>query len=145
MGGGQRSGSGESCVCGLYLCLCTHGIEGTLDDEPAFAEHVAALARLRKKCAERTVHARFNHTRGIEVKTSNGLVAYSYDGEKGPAVIATAPGKAKRGTVTVNCDMFAARGKKAGIVHRLDGSSETVKGDTFTFDLKENEVAVWEL
>jgi len=46
--------------------------EGTLDDEPAFGEHVAALARLRKKCADRTVYSRFVHTRGLEIEGADG-------------------------------------------------------------------------
>ena len=34
---------------------------------------MAALARLRKKCAKRTVHSRFVHNRGIQVEVDDGV------------------------------------------------------------------------
>ena len=130
---------------GMYLCLCTHGGEKTLDDEPAFGEHVAALARLRKQCAERTVYSRFTDTRGIDIQTGDGIVAYGYEGEAGPSIIAASLEKAGQATVTVNREAFAHAGSKVGRMIRLDGSMKEVSGDAMTFDLERNDVVVWEL
>ena len=133
-------------AAGMYLCLCTRGMEGTLDDVPEFAAHVAKLAALRKKCAARTVHARFNHTRGITVQGDDHMVAYSYDGSQGPAVIIAAPGAAGRITVTVERKAFANPGTgNTGVIHRLDGSSQPLPDDCGSLELQENEVVVWEL
>jgi hypothetical protein len=132
-------------AAGLYLCLCTHGNEGTLDDEPAFAQHVAALAALRKRAAERTVMARFADMRGLRVQGDDGLVAYSYDGDEGPAVIVAAPGSKGRITVELDRAAFGVPGDPDyGLIRRLDGRESEARGDRQTFVLGENEVAVWE-
>jgi hypothetical protein len=133
-------------AAGMHLCLCTHGMEATLGDEPVFAAHVAKLAALRKKCAERTVHARFNDTRGIQVQGDRHLVAYSYDGAQGPAVILAAPGAGGRISVAVDRGAFSHPGAPAqGRIHRLDGSSQAWSGDACSLTLQENETVVWEL
>ena len=96
---------------GFYLCLGVHGNEGTLEDEPALAAQVGNLAQLRKRVAERTVHARFNDTRGLQIKkSSDSMLAFSYDSPKGPAVIVAAPKTA--GTIELALDRgaFAAPG-----------------------------------
>lgn len=129
---------------GMYLCLCVHGSEGALEDEPELAAHVASLAKLRQVCAERTVLAEFRHTRGISVDGDDGLVAYSYESAAGPAAIVAAPGREAAGTVTIDRAAFVAPGDPdEGAVWRLDGSREQVRGDAQRFTLEENEVAVW--
>lgn len=129
---------------GMCLCLCVHGNEGLLDDEPALAEHVARLARLRQLTAERTTMARFNDQRGLTVDGDGNFRAYSYDGDAGPAVIAAAIGKGAKGRVTVDCQSFGAPGKPGeGICFDLNGNQTMTKEEIYEFDLKDNEVAVW--
>ncbi|MBN1558383.1 MAG: hypothetical protein JW951_09585, partial [Lentisphaerae bacterium] len=131
---------------GMQLCLCTHGNEATLADEPEFAEHVAALARLRKRCARRTVYSRFNYFRGLDTKGDDTIEAYSFDGPAGPAVIAAAVRGSGRARVSVDRGAFSHPGQTdGGRLCRLDGSEETTMGDAYDFNLKEKEVAVWEL
>jgi len=138
--------AGLAFALGMYLCLMVHGAEGTLDDEPRLAEHVAALARLRGATAARTVMARFRDRRGLELDADEGLCAYAYESEAGPALIVAAPGASGRGALTVHRDAFGAPGDPdAGTLHRLDGSRERTTGDTLELALGENEVAVWVL
>ena len=121
-------------------------MEGTLADEPEFGRHVAKLAALREKCAARTVHARFNYTRGLKIDGNDHMVAYGYDGANGPAVIMAAPEAKGRIAVTVDRQMFSNPGTgNNGMVHRLDGSSQPHSGDSCSLELLENEVVVWEL
>ena len=130
---------------GMHLCLCTHGIEGTLADEPAFAEHVAALAALRQRTAGRTVMARFVDTRGLEVSASDGLAAYAFDGPEGPCVVAASTGP--QGEVEIHLDRaaFASPGAPDnGRLCRLGGQDQPACGDSLRLTLGQNEVAVWE-
>ena len=143
---GDPAQASRAFAAGMYLYLCTHGMEGTLADEPEFAAHVAKLAALRKKCAERTVHAQFKHTRGLKIEGNDSIVAFSYDGAKGPAVIMAAPGARGRITVAVARQFFSNPGTgNNGMIHRLDGSSQPHSGDCCSLELAENEVLVWEL
>jgi hypothetical protein len=132
-------------AAGMYLCLCTHGMEATLAAEPELGQHVLALAWLRKKCAARTVLGQFRGTRGIQVESDNGAVAYSYDAPTGPAVIAAAPKGPAKLRVTLDRAAFAGRSMPGPAhLHRLDGSGAEVSGDTQEIVLGANEVAVWE-
>ena len=131
-------------AAGLNLFLMTKAGTGTLADAPEFAEHIRKLAQLRKRCAERTVHARFCDTLGLNIKTDDGVVAYSYESAPCPAVIIAAPEKA--GTVQVSLDRASfiftgAPGK--GQVFRLDGATAKVSGDNQTFKLNKHEVLIW--
>lgn len=60
------AGATHAFALGLQLFLMTFGGEGTLDDVPQLAEHVARLARLRTTCAERLCWGRFRDTLGVE-------------------------------------------------------------------------------
>ena len=104
---------------GAYLCLCTHGNEATLADEPEFAEHVKRLARLRRRTADRTVHARFKDTLGLTVDADEGIAAYSYDSASGPAVTIAATEGAGSGQVKIDRARFLAPGGKEGRLDRL--------------------------
>jgi len=131
---------------GMQLCLMVRGGEGTLDDEPALASHVAALQRLRKATAERTVLARFRHHKGLTIDATDGLYAYSFESAQGPAVALAAVGREASGTVIVDRDSFADPGDpQAGELVRLDGTREATTGDTHDFELAADEVAVWTL
>jgi len=129
---------------GMHLCICVHGNEGILDDEPALAGHVAKLAKLRQLTAERTTMARFNHQRGITVKGDDNFYAYSYDSAQGPAVIVAAIGKKAGGRVAVDRKAFSAAGNPGkGTIYGLNGEQTSTVKDAFQFDLKANEAAVW--
>jgi hypothetical protein len=133
-------------AAGMYFCLCTHGNEGILTDEPEFGEHVAALARLRQRCAARTVHSRFNDTLGLQVESDGPGLAYLFEGPEGLAVTMAAldgPAKIK---VAVNRKSFAQPGREGeGRLCRLDGSRASTRGDEQVVELRPHEVAVWEL
>jgi len=130
---------------GAYLCLCTHGNESTLADVPEFGEHVKKLAELRKKTAERTVYARFKHNRGINIDADNGILAYSFDSPKGPAVAIAATEGAGKAVLSVDRTRFSAPGAREGFLARLDGSKDTTSGHRLEVSLAQNEVAVWAL
>jgi hypothetical protein len=131
---------------GMQLCLMVHGGEATLADHPHFAEHVHALARLRKQTADRTVLARFRGHNGLTISGDDSLMAYRYDSPAGPAVIAAACGARAKGEVTVQPEPAAARRCGAnGMVFNLDATHRAHRGTRCAFDLRENDVAVWTL
>ena len=129
---------------GLYLCLTTHGIEETLDAEPALAEHVRKLAALRKRCAERTCLARFRHTRGLDLTLDEGVSAYAYDSGEGPAVIVAAGEKGGSAKIDIDLDSFTTpetRGQNT--IFHLDGSQDNIcEPGRLKLNLKPNEVVI---
>lgn len=132
-------------AAGLHLMIMVRGGFGYLGDVPEFALYVKKLADLRKKCAERTVYARFCELQGFSVELNEGgIVAYSYESTKGPAMIFAAPERAGKITVHINRDYFVNQGKMDnGRIFKLDGSESMVTGDTHTFELDRYEVIVW--
>lgn len=128
---------------GMQLCIMVHGGESTLEDEPVFAEHVRALARLRRQTAERTVMARFRGQCGLDIDAGEGLVANAYDSPAGPAVIVAANGTKAKGRVTLDPDAFQGAPAGDGRIIGLDGSIAAQSGLTTAFDLAENDVVVW--
>jgi hypothetical protein len=131
---------------GMYLCLCTQGNEATLAAAPAFGEHVLRLANLRRRTAERTVYARFRDNRGLALHADGPIIACTFEGAAGPAVIAAALGEAGRATLAVDRQRFHAPGDPAaGQLHGLDGTTRPVTGDQLTLELAANDVAVWTL
>ena len=131
---------------GMQLCLLVHGGEGTLEDEPQLGELIAAMGRLRRATAERTVMACFREQHGLEVDGDDGFQAYVFDSPSGPAVIVGAVGTAARGNVTVHRNAFSASGNRAaGKIYRMDGSQVAIGTESHDFALGQNEVAVWTL
>jgi len=131
-------------AAGFHLFIMIKGGTGTLSDAPEFAEHVKKLADLRKHCAARTVHARFNDVFGFTLESGDGIVAYSYDSPSGPAVIVAAPEKAGTARVTLDRAAFSHPGNpESGQVIHLDGGVTQVNGDTLSFSLDKYEVRVW--
>ena len=129
---------------GLQLCLCTCGNEQTLQAKPEFAEHVAKLAALRKRCAARTVLGRFRHTLSLHTELDEGLCAYAYDSSEGPAVIIAAGGKGGCTDIEVDKGIFHKEKKGAsGTLFFLDGGQkELANTDKFKCELAPNEVIV---
>ena len=130
---------------GMPLCLCVHGGEATLEAEPELARHVAAQARLRDRCAQRTAFGEFRDTRGLDVDADEGFLAYGYDSPHGPAVIVAAVGRPASGAVTLDPCAFAGPVSQGaeGVLCRLDGAEEPTGGETHRFTLDKNEVGVW--
>ena len=133
-------------LLGMQLCLMVHGGEGTLDDEPVFARHVAAMAQLRKATAGRTTMAHFVHQRGLSVDCDEGFLAFAYDSPRGPAVVVGAPAGAAQGCVKVDRGAYSTPdAESTGTIARLDGSQESCPGESREFKLEPHEVAVWML
>ena len=131
---------------GMQLCLMVHGAEGTIAEEPAFAERVRALVELRRRTADRTVMALFRSQVGLEIDGDNGFAAYVYDSALGPAVIVAACGARARGKVTIIPETFTIQNRPTdGTVFYLDGSQVAHTGAVREFDLEKNGVAVWTL
>ena len=131
-------------AAGLHLLLMTNGGTGTLSDVPEFAEHIRKLAELRKRCANRTVHARFCDTLGLSIKTDDKIVAYSYESSQGPAVIIAAPEQAGKIQIHLESMSFVSSGDiNNGQVFRLDGSVSKVTEDSQEFKLDRHDVLIW--
>ena len=130
-------------AAGLHLFLMTKSGTGSLSDVPELAEHVRSLSTLRKRCAARTVHARFCDQMGLSVRTSDELVAFSYESETGPAVIVAAPERTGRIVVSLDRQQFAHPGAEQGRLVHLDGGETEIAGSHQEFGLKEGEVLVW--
>ena len=126
---------------GMQLCLMVHGAEATIEEEPAFADRVKALAALRQKTAGRTVMARFRGEDGLDVDGDTGFAAYAYESPSGPAVVVAACGAPAKGKVTVQRD----HGNADGMVYHLDGNQSAHAGAACEFDLGKDDVAVWTL
>lgn len=127
---------------GLYLCLCVHGNDAALDEEPALAEHVAKLAALRKLTAARTAAGRFMDTRGITVEASGEVLATTYDSPSGPAIVVAAPGAPARVSLSLDPEGFSAATEASSLV-RLGGEREPADGRRLELALDQDEVAVW--
>ena len=131
-------------AAGLKLFLCVRGIEGTLDDAPELAAKVKQLAGLRSRTAERTALARFRDNCGIEVETSDHIVAYSYESAAGPAVVVASPGQGGAARVRIDRSAFSHPGDpERGEVLSLDGTRRAVRGDKQEFTLGESDAVVW--
>lgn len=131
-------------AAGLHLLLMTNAGTGTLSDVPEFAEHIRKLAGLRKRCANRTVHARFCDTLGLSIETEDNIVAYSYESESGPAVIIAAPERAGKIRIHLDRKYFASSGDiNNGQVFHFDDSISKVTGDSQEFKLDKHDVLIW--
>ena len=131
-------------ACGFNLCLTTHGMEETLAKVPALGEHIAKLAALRLKTAERTTMARFRDQCGLRIESTNGLLAYMFESEDGAAVTLCAGEKGSQGTVSLEFKQSDMRdGETTGVLFRINGGEERIEGDSLIVDLAPDEVAVW--
>lgn len=134
----------QAFALGAHLFIVVDALTGTLADVPEFGEHILKLANLRKRCAERTVLARFRDTNGFSIKTDAGIVAYSYDSPSGPALIVAAPSRPGSAEIRLHRSDFSHPGTiGCGSVHTLDLEEKTVSGDVQLVTLKKNEVLVW--
>ena len=130
-------------AAGLHLFLMTRSGAGSLSDVPDLAAHVKKLSDLRRRCADRTVHARFCDQTGLSVVTDDGLVAYSYESDAGPAVIAAAAERTGQMVVDLDRRQFARPGTERGRIVFLDATETEVTGSRQEFRLEEGEVLVW--
>ena len=131
-------------AAGLHLLLMTKGGTGILADVPEFAEHIRKLAELRKRCANRTVHARFCDTLGLSIETNDKIVAYSYESKAGPAVIIAAPEQAGKIQIHLDRTSFDFYGDTDnGQLFFLNGNVSKVTGDSQEFKLDKHDVLIW--
>lgn len=134
----------HSFAIGLHLFIVIDALTGTLADVPEFGRHVLKLAKLRKFCADRTVHARFCDNRGFSLRTDDGIVAYSYESPAGPALIVAAPKQAGSAEIKLHRNYFSYPGNNdCGRIYTLDLEEKKVSGDVQFLTLKKNEVLVW--
>ena len=134
----------HSFALGLHLFIVIDALTGTLAEVPEFGEHVLKLARLRKLCADRTVHARFCDNRGFSIKTNDGIAAYSYESPAGPALIIAAPIQAGSAEIQLHRNYFSHAGNgNCGKIYTLDLEEKQVPGDIQFLTLKKNDVLVW--
>ena len=132
---------------GAFFAIATRGMTGLLSDEPAFAERIARLAKLRKKTASFVSHGRFVDKRGLSVKGGEGFVFLSdagvavtlANGKDEPAelVIELATGEVSDGRL------------ERGTIHFEDGSgsdADPVERSgvwELTVSLPDGEAAIW--
>ncbi len=141
-----ESHASHAFAAGLLLCITIDGGESNLDKRPALAAHIAKLAALRQRCADRIAFGRFRHTDGLSCANAPGVVAYAYDSSHGPAVVIAAGAAGGQAAVTLDPSRFQPSSQPAGQLHLLNGNTrELGKSTRLTHDLAPNEVAVWYL
>lgn len=132
-------------AAGLLLCITIDGGEASLAKRPALGEHVARLAALRRRCADRIAYGRFRHTLGLSAQLDEDMVAYAFESAAGPAVTVAAGeagGAARLALDRSRCGNPAAF--PPGMLYHLDGSAtETEPTDAITITLPANGAAVW--
>lgn len=124
---------------GAQLCLTTEGGESHLGEHPAFAASVARLAALRAR-AERVWSGRYRDAEGYQIEAIGPVVAGSFVGPKGRAIVIGSPGAS--GAAKLRLDDDKAPTSSAHLL-RLDGRTDAVSGATLELELERNEVAVW--
>lgn len=137
--------AGHAFAAGLLLCITIDGGEAGLAKRPALAEHIARLAALRRRCADRIAYGRFRHTLGLDARLDDGMVAYVFDSDAGPAVTIAAGAGSGTARMALDPSRFAApAGRPSGVLYHLDGSTEEMDAaDALTLTLPGNGVAVW--
>jgi hypothetical protein len=132
---------------GLLLMFTTNGLEGTLDDDPAFGQYIQRLGRLRSRTAHLTVRAQFEDMDGL---TCDGALArrFTYGGGRGGAVVVVnqgdTPAKARLALNPLE-QVFSGPSH----LHRLDGTTVAIPADgdcrRLEVDLQPRDVLVWEI
>lgn len=132
-------------AAGLLLCITIDGGEASLAKRPALGEHIAQLAALRRRCADRIAYGRFRHTLGLTAQLDDGMVAYAFDSVAGPAVTIAAGDAGGTARLGLDRSRFGnPTGCRSGMLYHLDGSAEpTDAADAITITLPANGAAVW--
>jgi hypothetical protein len=132
-------------AAGLLLCITIDGGEASLAKRPALAAHIARLAALRRRCADRIAYGRFRHTAGLTTQLDDGMVAYAFDSADGPAVTLAAGEAGGTARITIDPARFTEPDDRApGMLRHLDGRvEETDAADSIDVSLRGNAVAVW--
>lgn len=132
-------------AAGLLLCITIDGGEANLGKRPDLAAHIAQLAALREKCAQRVAYGRFRHMEGLTLEGDAGVVAYAYDSPMGPAVVMAAGETGGKARVGIDLSRFQTpAGRERNKLFRLSGEALEV-GDENLIEcaFAPNEVAVW--
>ena len=96
----ERDVLSKAFAMGNFLAIATRDMTGRLSDEPALAEHIARLAKLRKSTAPFVSHGRFLDNRGLTVENGD---AYVFLSDAGLAVT-MANGKAVKKTLKITLE-----------------------------------------
>jgi len=131
-------------ACGMQLCLTPCGSEGTMDDTPQLSKQVAKMAKLRSAAGRRFYNSIFRHTRGLNVQTDGGAIAFAFDSTQGPTVVAAAPQEPGSAKVSIDLDAFTESAENNARLLHLNGKVETIdRKDNHSFQLIENDIIVW--
>jgi len=134
----QRDVLSKAFAMGHFMAIATRDMTGKLSDEPALAQHIARLAKLRKATAPFVSHGRFLDNRGLSVENGN---AYVFSSDAGLAVT-MANGKATQNTLKITLTPeeagFAPAGN--GLLH-IEGAdpvpiSPTRRGGKWSVEVK---------
>ena len=126
------------------MCITIDGGEANLRKRPGLARHIAKLAALRKKCADRIANGRFRHTEGLSCENSDGVNAYCYDSNHGPAVVIAAGENGGTAQVKINKAQFNLPDNRATKLIDLDLNESVIPVATeLELTLRSNQVIVW--
>ncbi|MFH1476265.1 MAG: DUF6259 domain-containing protein [Verrucomicrobiota bacterium] len=134
----ERDVLSKAFAMGSFLAIATRDMTGKLSDEPALAQHIARLAKLRKATAPFVSHGRFLDNRGLSVEHGN---AYVFASDAGLAVT-MANGKATQKTLEITLTPeetgFVPAGK--GLLH-IEGAepipiAPTRRGGKWSLEVK---------
>jgi hypothetical protein len=140
---------GKAFAQGFLLNLNVRSLEQTLEDAPAFAARISALAALRQKTYGCTLAGRFMDRAGLGVETDAQVAAAVYDAGGTPGIILGEGSRAAAGggtvKLTLDSERWPVRGVEEAVLHRQDGSSATLparrSGDTLVLETR---LARWE-
>lgn len=132
-------------AAGLLLCITIDGGEASLAKRPPLGAHIARLAALRKRCAGRIAHGRFRHTRGLDAQLADGMAAYVFESEPGPAVTIAAGETGGTARITLDPSLYPVpAAAPSGMLYHLDGRAEPrPAAGSLEVTLPANGVAVW--
>ena len=134
-------------VMGFLMAFTTCQAEQSIARYPEFAERVARLGELRKRCADWIMRGRFRDRIGLAVE---GAAAYVYESPAGLAVaFADIDGAARHATLALDPAAHGRRATDPGILYRQDGSAAPAQATLserrlrLEMDLPTLDVAVW--
>jgi hypothetical protein len=143
----QQSVLAKAFAMGSFLAIATRGMTGLISDEPAFAERITRLGKLRKRTAAFVSHGRFVDNRGLSVKGGDGFVFLSNAG----AAVTLANGAGEETELNINFaaeEIFGGR-LEPGTIYFEDGSTAVAEPEAsegvlrLRVGLGAREAAIW--
>lgn len=136
-------------VLGFHLALNTNGLEGTIADHPGLGNHISALARLRKRCANQTVYAKFRDQLGLEVE--GAIASVNVAPNCIGIILAEAKNRKSLVKLTFSPEVHGRQTRNTSVFYRLNGTAENADFVTrngkivLETELEPYEVAIWTL